>query len=155
MLRELARDYATKCFSVRLRRLNRVVTNLYDEALRPLGVKCTQLHILIVIANLGVARPGEVSRVLSIDASTLSRNLERMRKRGWLEAVTDRSDARLQPVRITEAGERLLNDAYPLWQQAQRQAQEIVGPEALEALLESGAAQLGDPSTATSGEQSD
>lgn len=145
MLRDMTRDYAMRCISVRMRRLNRVVTNIYDEALRPLGVKCTQLHILIVTARMEVARPRDVSKVLSIDASTLSRNFERMRNRGWLEAVADSSDARLQPVRLTKAGEKLLEDAYPLWEAAQKEAEELIGSEALAALMKTEPAQLAGP----------
>jgi hypothetical protein len=46
------------CIAVRLRLLNRVVTSFYDDALRPLGLKVSQLNILIVTARLGLARPG-------------------------------------------------------------------------------------------------
>src|SRR5579884_3343359 len=52
------------CIAVRLRLLNRVVTNLYDEALRPLGLKVSQLNILIVTARLGLARPAQVCDIL-------------------------------------------------------------------------------------------
>src|SRR5919199_1950708 len=88
------------CIAVRLRLLNRVVTNFYDNALRPLGLKVSQLNILIVTAKLGLARPARVCEILQLDASTLSRNVERMRGHGWLEAVPD-EDARTQPFRLT------------------------------------------------------
>ena len=51
---------AKTCIAVRLRMLNRVVTNVYDEAMRPLGLKVSQLNILVVTAKLGVARPAAV-----------------------------------------------------------------------------------------------
>src|SRR4029077_15568496 len=86
---------AASCIAVRLRMLNRVVTNLYDEALRPLGLKVSQLHILVVTAKLGVAQPAKVCDLFQLDASTLSRNVERMRARGWLEVVPG-ADARTQ-----------------------------------------------------------
>src|SRR2546421_6972133 len=91
---------ARSCIAVRLRLLNRVVTNLYDDALRPLGLKVSQLNILIVTARLGLARPAQVCAILQLDTSTLSRNVERMRAHGWLEAVPD-EDARAQPFRLT------------------------------------------------------
>ena len=47
---------AGACIAVRLRLLNRVVTNLYDDALRPLGLKMSQLNILVATARIGVAR---------------------------------------------------------------------------------------------------
>src|ERR1700757_1719367 len=93
------------CIAVRLRLLNRVVTNFYDDALRPLGLKVSQLNILIVTARLGLARPSQVCEILQLDTSTLSRNVERMRAHGWLEVVPEK-DARSQPFRLTCQGKR-------------------------------------------------
>src|ERR1041384_1605447 len=55
------------CIAVRLRLPNRVVTNFYDDALRPLGLKVSQLNILIVTARLGLARPAQVCEILQLD----------------------------------------------------------------------------------------
>jgi DNA-binding MarR family transcriptional regulator len=121
---EIARD----CVAVRLRLLNRVVTNLYDDALRPLGLKVSQMNILVVAARLGIAEPSQMCRLLQMDLSTLSRNLERLRARGWIEAVRDR-DARVHPFRVTDAGRELIRQAYPAWQEAQGRATELLGEE--------------------------
>src|SRR4029077_20435124 len=94
---------AKTCIAVRLRLLNRVVTNFYDDALRPLGLKVSQLNILVVTAKVGVARPAQVCEILHLDTSTLSRNVERMRAKGWLEVVPA-EDAREQPFRLTAQG---------------------------------------------------
>ncbi len=94
---------ARECLVVRLRLLNRVVTNIYDDALRPLGVKASQWNILVVTARLGLARPADVCQRLHLDTSTLSRNVERMRARDWLEVVDD-EDGRAQPFRLTAEG---------------------------------------------------
>jgi DNA-binding MarR family transcriptional regulator len=111
---------------VRLRLLNRVVTNLYDDALRPLGLKISQLNILTVTAKLGLARPTQICEILQLDKSTLSRNVERMREHGWLDVVPE-EDARAQPFRLTLQGKRLIEKAVPAWEQAQRQATELLG----------------------------
>ena len=134
---------ARSCIAVRLRLLNRVVTNLYDDALRPLGLKVSQLNILVVTAKLGLARPAKVCGILHLDASTLSRNVERMRAKGWLEIVPG-EDARTQPFRLTAQGKRLLGRAVPTWEQAQRQAEELLGDEGI-ALLNKAASKLGMP----------
>jgi len=119
---------AQSCIAVRLRLLNRVVTNLYDDALRPFGLKVSQLNILVVTAKLGLARPVSVCNILQLDTSTLSRNVERMRAHGWLEAVYG-EDARTQPFRLTAQGRRLLERAVPAWEQAQEKASELLGKE--------------------------
>jgi DNA-binding MarR family transcriptional regulator len=113
------------CIAVRLRLLNRVVTNLYD-ALRPLGLKVSQLNVLIVTAKLGLARPAQVCDLLQLDASTLSRNVKPLQARGWLEVVPE-EDARAQPFRLTAKGKRLIEKAVPAWEQAQRQAEVLLG----------------------------
>jgi DNA-binding MarR family transcriptional regulator len=131
---------AGTCIAVRLRLLNRVVTNFYDDALRPLGLKVSQLNILIVTAKLGLARPAQVCDILQLDASTLSRNVERMKARGWLEVVPE-EDARAQPFRLTAQGRRLIEKAVPAWQEAQRRATELLGEEGI-ALLDRAATKL-------------
>src|SRR4051794_5007139 len=131
------------CIAVRLRLLNRVVTNFYDDALRPLGLKVSQLNILIVAAKLGLARPAQVCEILHLDTSTLSRNVERMRTNGWLEVVPD-EDARAQPFRLTPQGKQLIEKATPAWEEAQRRAAELLGNEGI-ALLNKAAKKLGGP----------
>ena len=132
---------ARTCVAVRLRLLNRVVTNFYDDALRPLGLKVSQLNILIVTARLGLARPAQVCDILQLDASTLSRNVERMRAHGWLEVVPE-EDARAQPFRLTPQGKRLIEKAAPAWEEAQRQATDLLGDEGI-ALLDKAARKMG------------
>jgi DNA-binding MarR family transcriptional regulator len=117
---------ANCCVAVRLRSLNRVITKLYDDALRPLGLKVSQLTILVVTARLGVAQPAKVCEILQLDTSTLSRNVERMRAQHWLERVPG-EDARAQPFRLTRQGIRLLDRAMPAWERAQQKAEELLG----------------------------
>ena len=132
---------AKTCIAVRLRLINRVVTNFYDDALRPLGLKVSQLNILIVTAKLGLARPTQIGDILQLDKSTLSRNLERMRAHGWLEVVPE-EDARAQPFRLTSQGKFLIEKAIPAWEQAQRQAAELLGDQGI-ALLDKAAKRMG------------
>jgi DNA-binding MarR family transcriptional regulator len=132
---------AGSCLAVRLRALNRVVTNLYDDALRHLGLKISQLNILVVTAKVGLARPAQVCELLHLDPSTLSRNVERMRAHGWLEVVPD-DDGRAQPFRLTPEGQRLIERAAPAWEEAQRQASGLLGAEGI-AMLDKAAKQLG------------
>ena len=134
---------ARTCIAVRLRLLNRVVTNLYDDALRPLGLKVSQLNILVVTANLGLAQPAKVCDILRLDTSTLSRNVERMRAKGWVEIVPG-EDARTQPFRLTAPGTRLLERAVPAWEQAQQQAGELLGEDGV-AVLSKTVSKLGMP----------
>jgi DNA-binding MarR family transcriptional regulator len=117
---------AGECIAVRMRMLNRVVTNIYDDALRPQGLKVSQMNILVAAGRMGTARPADVCERLHLDVSTLSRNVERMKARGWLEVIPD-EDGRAQPFRLTNEGRKLLEQAAPAWKKAQRQAKSLLG----------------------------
>ena len=117
---------ANECVAVRLRMLNRIITNIYDDALRSLGLKVSQMNILVAAAKMGTARPIEVCEHLHLDVSTLSRNVERMKARGWLEVVPD-EDGRAQPFRLTPQGRTLLEQAIPAWSKAQQQVKKVLG----------------------------
>ena len=123
---------AKTCIAVRLRSLNRVVSDIYDDALRPLGLQVSQMNILVVAAKLGLARPSQVCELLELDVSTLSRNVERMRARDWLEVVPG-EDARTQSFRLTAQGKRLLEKTIPAWEKAQQQAKEMLGADVVAA----------------------
>ena len=124
---------ATTCIAGRLRLLNRVVTNLYDDALRPFGLKLSQGNVLAVTAKLGVARPAEVCDILELDTSTLSRTVERMVANGWLEILPD-DDGRSHPFRLTDEGKRLMEKAIPAWETAQAEAKKLLGEDGLRLL---------------------
>src|ERR1044071_2669134 len=117
---------ASECVAVRLRMLNRVVTNIYDDALRSLDLKVSQMNILVAAAKMGTARPLEVCQYLHLDVSTLSRNVERMKARGWLEVVPD-EDGRSQPFQLTPRGRKLLEKAVPAWNEAQQEVKSVLG----------------------------
>ncbi|WP_397569228.1 MarR family winged helix-turn-helix transcriptional regulator [Schlesneria sp. T3-172] len=117
---------ASECIAVRLRRLNRVITNIYDDALRPLDLKVSQMNILVAAAKMGTARPIEVCNHLHLDVSTLSRNVERMKARGWLEVVPD-EDGRSQPFRLTLQGRKLMEKAITAWSEVQQQVEKSLG----------------------------
>ena len=117
---------ASECVAVRLRMLNRVVTNIYDDALRSLDLKVSQMNILVAAAKMVTARPVDVCEHLHLDVSTLSRNVERMKARGWLEVVHD-EDGRSQPFRLTPQGRKLLEKAVPAWGEAQEQVKKVLG----------------------------
>jgi DNA-binding MarR family transcriptional regulator len=121
------------CVATRLRMANRVITKVYDDALRPHGLKVTQMAMLVVAEDRGLIRQSEVGAELQLDDSTLSRNLERMRANGWLEEVPG-IDARVHSYRLTGAGRALLEKAIPAWRGAQEEAKRLLGDPGVQAL---------------------
>ena len=126
---------AEQCIASRLRVLNRFVTNIYDEALRPLGLKISQLNLLVAIAKMGEAKPALLSEMFHMDASTLSRNVDRMRQRGWL-AASPGKDGRTVLLRLTKPGQDLLQSATAAWRTAQERATDLLGQEGVSMLHE-------------------
>ena len=103
---------------------------MYDDALRPHGLRITQMSILVVVSILGEASPGDIGRILCLEKSTLSRTLDRLRARGWIEVLPGR-DARSMRVRITSKGTAKLRSVSSAWRRTQRKAREILGEHAV------------------------
>jgi DNA-binding MarR family transcriptional regulator len=123
---QIGRLIASECLSVRVRRLGRVITRIYDAALAPHGISAAQLNLLCAIAASGGARAVDLARVLEAEKSTLSRDLKRMRHIGWVRAGRAAGDAgRL--VTLTPAGSRLLVEVREAWEKAQAAAEEELG----------------------------
>ena len=121
------------CVAGRIRMLNRIVTSIYDEALAPLHLKISQLSVLGALNRRGRAGACELCAILKMDKSTVSRNVERMARRGWLSVKRDKG-SRTHLVGLTAKGTKLLRDAYPLWLKAQQEAARRLGDEGLTAL---------------------
>src|SRR5262245_39347188 len=114
-------EIVEECVAVRLRLLTRAVTKIYNQALRPHGLTVSQMNILVAVSYLGQAKQQEICKALHLEKSTLSRDLARMRERGWVtEAPGD--DGRSSLLKVTAYGGKLLQSAIPAWRQAQQQA---------------------------------
>lgn len=115
------------CLATSARRLDRVIMALYDDAFRPLGLKSTQVTLLVFIAALGTPRPADLTGPMQIDASTLSRNLERLESLGYIRPA-DAQDARTKRLALTREGRVVLRKARPIWDRCQARARELLGP---------------------------
>ena len=109
--------------------VTRAVTQLYDDVLRPSGLRVTQFSILETLARLGEANLKQLEDRLAIDQTTLTRSLNRLERDGVIERVPH-PDARIKAVRTTTKGRRALAVARPLWTQAQRAVLQGVGTRA-------------------------
>lgn len=122
----IAQEIANDCIGYRVRMLNRVVSRVYDDQLRPYGVRFSQMNILTVVALKGAVQPAEVGRVLAIEKSTLSRNVRIMDENGWLKSEASASGTGNQ-LRLTKKGERLYEKAAKAWRRAQEQVEAMLG----------------------------
>ena len=124
---ELA-EVATGCACRNLRRTARAVTRLYDDALRPSGLRITQFTLLVAV---GLSEPVPITRLadaLALDRTTLARDLKPLSERGLLE-ITAGQDKRTRLVGLTAQGREAIGRAYPLWQHAQAHIVAGSGPD--------------------------
>ena len=123
----IADEVARECVMTRWRTTNRVLAAVYDEELRPFGLKSSQHSLLVAVTKAGPVRRIELGRLLSIDPSTLTRNLAVMLTHGWIEEVPDDVDHRGAPIQTTAIGRKLLERSAPAWHRAQTRAKKMLG----------------------------
>ena len=118
-----------------LRRTARALTQLYEQALRPLGLRSTQFTILQVLSRAGEVSQGQLGKMLAMDSTTLTRTLEIMSRHGW---ITERrgEDRRERWLRLAKGGETKLNRALPVWEKAQSRLRHQLGDQAWTNLLQ-------------------
>ena len=117
------------CVCSTLRMVTRVVTQLYDDCLRPSGLRVTQFSILAAVARLGEASLRQLEDELAIDQTTLTRSLTLLERNGVLERASH-PDGRIKAMRLTSKGRRALEVAWPLWAQAQGKVLRELGTKA-------------------------
>jgi DNA-binding MarR family transcriptional regulator len=132
------------CTNLKLRQLMRRVAQHYDAELGKAGLKTTQYSLLSCLVKLGDMKPGDLARVLKLDASTMSRNLKPLVAAGWitLEAGTD---GRSRLVSISAAGREKRQEAQRRWRVAQEGLNALLGVAnvgALHALIDDSLARL-------------
>jgi DNA-binding MarR family transcriptional regulator len=122
------------CLLTRTRRISRVVTNVFDQELRPFGVSASQFSMLVLIARMGGASRAEIGRANHQERSTSTRNLQLVLSQGWAEEVPP-VRGRSRPIVISQAGRDLLAAAMPAWRSAQAKARRLLGQEGASAIV--------------------
>jgi DNA-binding MarR family transcriptional regulator len=129
----MCQKMAKECIATRVRLLNRIVTKAYDDGLRPLGLRTAQQTILVAISLMKTPTPTQIERRLSLEKSTVSRNVERMQRRGWVEFVSG-EDGRSHHLKLTPKGEKLLRESTTAWARAQKKMTVLVGKDGVAGL---------------------
>lgn len=117
---------ALPCSCASLRRAARAVTQLYDEELRPLGLRATQFTLLQTLATTGEISQGGLGRVLALDSTTLTRTLNPLHQQGWI-AARPGTDRRERYYSLTDEGRTVLAEATPRWERAQERLRSSFG----------------------------
>jgi DNA-binding MarR family transcriptional regulator len=118
------------CACANLRRAARAVTRLYNQELRPEGIEITQLTLLMALDMVGETSQGKLGEILALDSTTLTRMLDLLKKRGWVQAK-EGDDRRLRIFRMTKAGREKLQQSRNRWKRAQERLQTALGEKTL------------------------
>jgi DNA-binding MarR family transcriptional regulator len=108
---------------------------LYDEALKPCGLYGTQFTILAAISSKDAATITELSKAMIMDRTTLTRNLNPLKKNGWVE-ITPGADKRTKTLSLTRSGKKVLSKAMSFWSQTQKKVVKTLGISAWEDLMD-------------------
>jgi DNA-binding MarR family transcriptional regulator len=120
---------ALPCLCGTLRRSSRALTQLYERALRPLGLRSSQFTILQALVRTGECSQGRLGEILAMDSTSLTRTLGIMRRQGWI-AERPGDDRRERWLRLTKAGQEQLGRALPVWEKVQSRMRLQLGDKA-------------------------
>jgi DNA-binding MarR family transcriptional regulator len=120
-------DDLSACVCNKTRMAARMVTRLYDEALRPARLRATQFALLVALGDDGHMSIAALAKLMAMDRSTLTRNIRPLEADG-LVLLGDEGWRRSRSVEITAKGRVRLRQGLPLWESAQREVLRRLGP---------------------------
>jgi DNA-binding MarR family transcriptional regulator len=125
---EIAESTSAACISTRVRQLSRIITRVYDDAMRPLGITASQFTLLTQLAQQDGITAVEIGHTLDIEKSTLSRNLKRLLALGHI-TMDPPAGRRGRGLHLTPKGQGVIQQGYPVWREAQTRTIRVLGPE--------------------------
>ncbi len=124
----------TTCMGLHIRRASRILTQVYDAALRPTGLVVNQFTMLVAVQLFEPLTITALAQELFADQTTVTRNIKLLEKQGLVVSAPG-EDRRLKLISLTLKGRTVLAEAMPLWEQAQAELKEHFGEQKWLALL--------------------
>jgi DNA-binding MarR family transcriptional regulator len=106
------------CMCASLRRATRLLSQAYEDALRPLGMRATQFTVLQSLSLAGEITQGQLAEMLGMDITTLTRTLSIMSREGWISKRRG-EDRREWKLRLSGKGDAQFKAAVPHWEKVQ------------------------------------
>ena len=113
------------CFA--MRKAARQITRFYDAYLERSGIRITQFLTLAALNQLGSAAVSALAERLDIERTAMGKMVEFLQRDGLVTIKPSPTDGRSRPIELTEKGSRLRKKAAPLWEEAQRQFNQLNG----------------------------
>ena len=118
---------ASQCNVTALRKASRRLSQIYDAALAPHGLRSTQRAILAHVARARSPTIGELAAALVLDRTALNHNLKPLVREDYLKVAVDENDARGRRVELTDRGQQILDASRDGWLAAQRVFEQTFG----------------------------
>ena len=123
------------CTNANLRKATRAVTQIYDAALQPAGLRATQFALLGALAKRGEMPLTQLAEALVMDRTTLTRNLKPLVGKGLIQIGVG-ADQRVRSISLTEEGRHAVKEAAAYWRKAQSRLVKGLGQERWRSLLD-------------------
>lgn len=130
----IAYQVPATCMGFHVRRASRIMAQKYDAAFRPVGLAQTQFTLLVAIHLLEPVPITQLAQELLTDQTTITRNIKLLEKRGLVTSDPG-DDRRIKLSSLTVEGQAALEQALPLWEQAQSELRQSFGEQKWQALL--------------------
>jgi len=126
---------ARSCVCFNLRKSARAITQRYEEALKPTGLRATQFSLLVATRLMSTITISNLAKTLVMDRTTLTRNIKPLEKQGLLRVTLGKNDHREREVVLTGSGQAILDKALPLWKAVQKDVEKDLGQDRFDRLL--------------------
>lgn len=108
------------CISNKVRKLGRVVANIYRKHLSPFGITGSQVSILFVLSKRKSLTQNELCKILLLEKSSLNRNLNRLFERALI------SKDEFPQIQMTAKGFDLVEEIIPEWEKAMTETKNLI-----------------------------
>jgi DNA-binding MarR family transcriptional regulator len=120
-------DELSDCLCLQVRKLTRIVAQIYDRALEPVGLTCTPFSVLAILQHRTDLSVGELAELVVMDATTMTRGVQPLERRGFLALRISPQDRRRRELQLTDEGGAAFRAAVPHWRRARRMVDRLVG----------------------------
>ena len=127
-------DLPALCPAFKIRAASRIITQLFDEILKPSGLQVTQFTVLIGVHILDSPSISKLAKGLVMDRTTITRGLKPLESEGLIKIVSG-DDKRTHFVKLTTKGIKALEKTLPYWEKARAIVSEEFGQKHLDGLL--------------------
>ncbi len=123
--------YKSECYCTNLRRSANTISAFYDAAFKEAGLTAAQYYLLINLSRLGSANITHWAQTVGLNRSTMVRNVKLLQLHGYIQTTAGHGKVFM----LSPKGTRVLEQAIPLWQKAQRQIEAVLGSEDVQAVF--------------------